>query len=121
MNLPFILADGALMPTPTQWALLIAGVALVYSIRRWRIKVLRKNANARISRSDLPSQKSAPLDRPTIASSLSVREVTSEIQSLLADLEETARRLAAQMDNRRARLDQLLAEADEKIKRLESL
>ncbi|HEY4329883.1 MAG TPA: hypothetical protein VGN88_09115, partial [Phycisphaerae bacterium] len=42
-------------------------------------------------------------------------------QALLADLEETSRRLTAQLDNRYTRLEQLMAEADEKIKRLEGL
>jgi hypothetical protein len=55
------------------------------------------------------------------ANPLSVREVNGEIQALLADLEETSRRLTAQLDNRYTRLEQLLAEADERIRRLESL
>jgi len=54
-------------------------------------------------------------------SSLSVREVTTEIQSLLADVEETSRRVAAQIDNRYQRLEILLTEADQKIKRMEEL
>jgi hypothetical protein len=52
---------------------------------------------------------------------MNVRTVMTEIHALLADVEETARRVAAQMDNRRMRLEQMLAEADDKIKRLESL
>jgi hypothetical protein len=48
-----------------------------------------------------------------------VREVTAEVHALLSDLEETARRLTAQLDNRFTRLEQLLAEADEKIRWLE--
>ena len=73
---------------------------------------------AAASSSPLPS----PLP-PTAASpsALNLRTVTTEIHALLADVEETARRVAAQIDNRRSRLEQLLAEADEKIKRLESL
>ncbi len=50
-----------------------------------------------------------------------MREINEEVQALLGDLEETCRRLTAQLDNRTTRLEQLLAEADEKIRKLHDL
>jgi hypothetical protein len=121
MQLP--LAEGFMTVTPTQWAVLIVGVAIIFSVRRWRINVLRQrkqragdSAQAVAFVPPLPPTATAPSH-----SAMTVRTVTTEIQSLLADVEETARRVAAQIDNRRSLLEQLLAEADEKIKRLESL
>jgi hypothetical protein len=124
MQLP--LADDFLNVTPTQWVLLFAGVALIFSVRRWRMNVLAKQKRqaANVPRAFAGSDSSSTSPSPPTTSSytaLNVRTVTTEIQSLLADVEETARRVAAQIDNRRSRLEQLLAEADEKIQRLESL
>jgi hypothetical protein len=89
-----------------QLAVFIAVGALIYSILRWR-----KNTIAR----------SRPSESSSSANPLSVREVTAEVQALLAELEETSRRLTAQLDNRYRRIEQLIAEADEKIRRLEAL
>jgi hypothetical protein len=47
--------------------------------------------------------------------------MSKEISALVVELEETGRRIAAQIDNRYQRLDALLAEAEEKISRLEKL
>ena len=93
-------------------AILIAMAALIYAVRRWRINVLRRNRAK-----GPPAMKPSPTAGPA----LSMREVSSEIHAMLADIEETARRAAAQIDNRTMRLEQLLAEADQKIAQLESL
>ena len=53
--------------------------------------------------------------------STGVSGVGVQIQAILTDVEETARRAAAQVDNRYVKLELLLAEADAKIKRLEAL
>jgi hypothetical protein len=94
-----------------QVALLISGAALIYGIRRWRRNVVAKG------RPTLSSVSAAG----SSGNPLNTREVTTEVHALLADLEETSRRLTAQLDNRYTRLEQLLAEADEKIRRLEQL
>jgi uncharacterized membrane protein YccC len=102
---------------PATVALLLAGVALVFAVRRWRMVVVRKQRAA----GGAMTTKNRVTERATMGSSLNVREVTAEIQSLLAEVEETARRVAAQIDNRKRALEQLIAEADEKIRKLESL
>ena len=96
--------------TEAHIALLISGVALIYGIRRWRRNTVARNHAAS---SALPAEQA---NQP-----LNVREVATEVQSLLGDLEETSRRLTAQLDNRYTRLEQLLAEADDRIRRLEEL
>jgi hypothetical protein len=101
------LGDGFAGMSSGQMALLIAGGAIIFVIVHWRRNVVRR--------------KSQPAERMTVANPLSVREVTTEVEALLGELEETSRRLAAQLDNRYARLEQLLAEADERIRRLEEL
>lgn len=93
-----------------QIALLLSGVALIYALRRWR-----KNTVARSNAVSSPPAAGEPRNP------LSTREVATEVQALLADLEETSRRLTAQLDNRYTRLEQLLAEADEKIRKLQEL
>jgi hypothetical protein len=98
--------------TPVQIALLISGAALIFGIRRWR-----RNTVSRISRNTMSSTTSS--SRPIDGSRM--RDITMEMQALLADLEETSRRLSAQLDNRYTRLEQLLAEADAKIQHLEQL
>jgi hypothetical protein len=109
MRLP--LSDGSTSIPPSQVAILIALAAILFLILHWRKKIVdRKNRPA------------TPSSRPaTVASALSVREVTTEVQALLGDLEETSRRLTAQLDNRYTRLEQLIAEADARIRRLEEL
>ena len=107
-SMHWILADGPFGLTSAQLALLVSGVAIVFVLRRWRQKTVKRVSTG-------------PAEEHASPSALSVREVTSEVHALLADLEETSRRLAAQLDNRFTRLEVLLAEADEKIKKLESL
>jgi hypothetical protein len=104
-------AAGPLGLTVTQWILLGSGAAFIFAVNRWRRNTVQK--------------KYAPATPPAAArpdpNALNVREVAAELQALLADLEETSRRLTAQLDNRYTRLEQLLADADAKIRQLESL
>jgi hypothetical protein len=104
---------------PATVAVLVSGVALVFAVRRWRISVLRKRRADGAGGAMKTTNR--VMERATMGSSLNVREVTAEIQSLLAEVEDTARRVAAQIDNRRRALEQLIAEADEKIRKLETL
>jgi hypothetical protein len=102
-----LLADTVFGLPPANAALLASGLVLIFTINRWR-----KNTVTR--------RTPAPAAMPT-ANPLSLRDITSEVHALLADVEETARRLAAQIDNRYVRLEQLMGEADEKIRMLERL
>ncbi len=102
---------------PATVAVLLSGVALVFAVRRWRMVVVQKRRGA-VMGTKSPDRVT---ERATMGSGLNVREVTSQIQSLLAEVEDTARRVAAQIDNRRRALEQLIAEADEKIRKLEAL
>jgi hypothetical protein len=116
-----ILANGFLGLSEAQIALLISGAALIFALRRWRRGVLRKNeSEARVER-QVDHHPMEIRDGRAQHSALSVREMTAELSALLADLEETSRRVAAQIENRRTGLELLLKEADEKIKRLEAL
>jgi hypothetical protein len=119
-----MLANGFLGLSEAQIALLISGAALIFALKRWRQNKMQKNA------ADGSPEDTDPLDHHPLEmgrdgrarpSALNVREVASELSALLADLEETSRRVAAQIENRRTGLELLLKEADEKIKRLEAL
>lgn len=101
------------------WALIISGVALIFALRRWRYvqRQKMKRMTAAAPREDLPKGVAAEIS-PRVTS---MRDVGVQIQALLTDVEDTARRAAAQVDNRYVKLEILLAEADEKIKRLEEL
>lgn len=84
--------------------------ALLFAVMRWRMNMIRR--------------RNAPREEPRSMSTMSavnVRQVSVEVEALLGEVEETARRLTAQIDNRYMRLEQLLTEADEKIRRLEQL
>jgi len=106
-----VLADFQL--SPNQIILLVSGALLIYLIRRWRqITLQKQKSTGAAARYTAPAARGSPL---------SVREVATELQALLAELEESSRRLTAQLDNRHTRIEQLLAEADEKIARLERL
>jgi hypothetical protein len=102
-----MLGDGFAGMSSGQIALLVAAGAIIFVVVNWRRNSVRR--------------KNQPAETMMTANPLSVREVTTEVEALLGELEETSRRLAAQLDNRYTRLEQLLAEADERIKRLEEL
>jgi len=103
--------------TDVQLALLISGGAIIFVIQRWRRNAVnRRNASAGSN-----SRASASEGQVASPRAASAREVTMEVDSLLGEVEETARRLTAQIDNRYQRLELLIAEADEKIRRLEAL
>lgn len=97
--------------TDAELALMISGVALLYAVIRWRRNTLTRK----------PSISSTGSEKLVMNSALNVREITMEIEALVAELEETSRRLTAQLDNRCTRLEQLLGEADEKIRELQAL
>jgi hypothetical protein len=128
--------------TPTQMALLASGAALIFALKRWRQVAVHQRAGAAGARSlaerarasgrsaETAEALAVGLNRPMAVQSggggggrspLSVRELTVEIQALLGEVEETARRAAAQVDNRYRKLEQLVLEADDKIQRLEAL
>jgi DNA-binding NarL/FixJ family response regulator len=122
MSHEVLLADGVLGFSQVELALMGSLAAMIYAVTRWRRNTVNKS-RMRTTGTDAHADRGAALARGAsgqgAANPLSVREVTMEIQALLGDLEETARRLTAQLDNRYTRLEQLLAEADEKIQRLE--
>ena len=113
----------------SQVALLGSGAALIYALRRWRkIAAAKQPAGGGDTGGPaLAESPRAPLAASICSNSgvprsaLNVRELTTEVQALLTEVEETARRAAAQVDNRYRKLEQLVVEADEKIKRLEGL
>jgi hypothetical protein len=92
-------------------ALMISGAALLYAVIRWRRNTVTKK----------PSMSSMGPEKVVMSSALNMREINMEVQALLSDLEETCRRLTAQLDNRYQRLEMLLSEADEKIRKLEGI
>ncbi len=114
------LADGVLGLSQVQLALMGSLAAMIYAVTRWRRNAVDKS-RMRASGTQAAKGAGGEAGRASLAAAnpLSMRELTTEIQALLSDLEETARRLTAQLDNRYMRLEQLLAEADEKIRRLE--
>jgi hypothetical protein len=64
-------------------------------------------------------RKKDPLDRPSQFGSLSSqRAVERQMQNLLVELSDMARQMSAQLDTRAARLEQLIADADERIAKL---
>lgn len=98
----------------------------VWAFTRWR--KLRKKTTFKTPLSGVtppepvnPSPRSAPSKIASVLSSSDVRALATELQTLLADLADTSRAMAAQMDNRKTRIETLMTEADKKIKTLESL
>lgn len=127
-----LLADTTFLGmTAAQVALLGSGFAIIYAVRRWRrLTVARQPSGpAPSARRPAPSAAIRPEllasgERPSglpPRNALNVRELTVEIQALLTEVEDTARRAAAQVDNRYRKLEQLVVEADDKIKKLEAL
>lgn len=116
-----LLADGML--TPNQLILLASLLALIFVVRRWRMIMVQKQKARAAPGKGGPSGAGGRGGGTEGAGppALSVRDVSVHLQALLAEVEETSRRLTAQLDNRYTRLEQLLAEADEKIDRLQTL
>jgi hypothetical protein len=110
-----VLADNLVFGmTPAQFALLVSGAAIIFVISRWRKNAMQRNRG--------PQTSETARFRPSPpASALNMREINTEVEALLAELEETSRRITSQLDNRFQRLELLLAEADEKIRKLEAL
>ena len=103
-----MLADG-IFDYVTPPVLFVTGLAII----TWTVVRMRKQAKR-----DLASGRTTV---PTNSLSASdVRHLAEELNTLVAELQDTSRRIAAQIDNRVTKLDILLAEADEKIKRLEA-
>jgi DNA-binding NarL/FixJ family response regulator len=72
-----------------------------------------------VMRSNRP--KRDPLDRPSAFTSLSQqRSVERQMQNLLVELNDMARQMSAQLDTRAAKLEQLIADADDRLARLQS-
>lgn len=107
-----LLADGGI--SNTQIAMIIGDGALIFAIMRWRKLSSTKKQYLSDNRTITP-------DAISKADGKSMREFNTEMEALLSELEETSRRLTAQLDNRYTRLEQLLAEADERIAQLEHL
>lgn len=83
------------------------GVMLIWSIASLR-KRMRRTAAAPSPRERMDALKQRQRDRDSI-------------ESVMVDAEELARRLAAHLDNKAARIERLLEDADSAIQRLESL
>ena len=114
------LAEGILGISSGEVALLISGVALVFALRRWRLVSVRNRA-VRQQGLAAPSDGGEAARGQGYPNPLSTAELTAEMSALLAELEETTRRVSAQMSNRRTALELLVKEADEKIRELEAL
>ena len=90
----------------TQWVVLAAGVIATLYV---------------IMRSKSGRRKVDPLARPATAMSLSQqRQVERDIGNLMVEMLETARQMTAQLDTRAARLEILIAEADQRLASLKS-
>jgi len=112
------IASSDFLSTPL---VLVASVWVgVWALIRWR-KQRKKKLAATATSGTAPRSAPANATAPGNMLPSDVRSLAIELQHLLADLNDTSRRLAAQMDNRQTRLELLLTEADKKIARLESL
>ena len=111
-------ADNNLLGLSTvQWALFIAGVGLIFALRRWRY-VQKQKRQKETAKEVEPAHAGGKEGAGNVKN---MRDVGVQIQAILADVEETARRAAAQVNNRYEKLEILLGEADARIKRLEEL
>ena len=102
----------ALFGTDDWKALLFVGGMLILAFTALRI---RSNSLSRQQR----QRPQAPV--PATVRPEQVRAMAEELSALLSEVQETARRVAAQIENRASALELRLAEADEKIRQLEAL
>lgn len=93
---------------PGQLGVLVALGAILFVALRWRKVQIQKQQQ----------RHEAPEPR-TFAQPPSTGAVRAEVQAMLADIEETTRRAAAQIDNRCQKLEILIAEADRKLQQLD--
>jgi len=66
-------------------------------------------------------RKADPLEKPVFSSLASQRSVERQMQNLLVELSEMSRQISGQIDTRAARLQELIAQADERIATLRRL
>lgn len=102
---------------PSELALFLAAIALIFALRRWRKNVVKRQRGATNDSGGAARASTETQGK----NGLSMRDVTHQVQALLVEMEETSRRASAQMDNRYRKLEQLLAEVDGKIAKLELL
>lgn len=84
-----------------QWAMLVMGVVAVIYL------LLRK-----------PRKRRDPLEHRANLSLSQQRAVETEMNNLLVELSQMAQQISAQLDSRAAKLEVLIAEADEKLRHL---
>ncbi|TVQ31122.1 MAG: hypothetical protein EA376_11100 [Phycisphaeraceae bacterium] len=90
--------------------LLLGGGVLLLCV--WALTSLRKKMVDRAQRSQrTPGERIESVRRRATSN--------AHIESVMADAEELTRRLAAHLDNKAARLEKLIAEADDRLARLE--
>lgn len=94
--------------------ILVAGIAML----AWSVWHMRRKALA-ARKKNRPQKPGGATSRPDNGNRDDMHGMTREIHALLSDVHETARRCAAQIDNRRVRLEQLLLESEQTIQRLE--
>jgi len=95
---------------PGQLGVLVALGAILFVALRWRKVQIQKQQQQRGNE---------PPEPRTFAQPPSTGAMRAEVQAMLADIEETTRRAAAQIDNRCQKLEILIAEADRKLQQLD--
>lgn len=100
--------------------LFVVGIALL----TWSVVRMRKKAKRQPFSTDArpqPQHPNAPAPESRTLSATDIRQMAVQLNELMVDMQDTTRRLSAQIDNRTSKLNALLEEADEKIARLERL
>jgi len=100
-------------PEPGPLRSMLPGILMTAGILLLVIILMRKQKNRvrRGSPDDTPTERLADL-RQTAAG-------RDTLHTVMADVEELAQRLAAQLDNKAARIEKLIADADDRLARLE--
>lgn len=117
----FLFLPGALYPAAMVLAL--SNDILIPGVMMLGLMLIAWGATQRRRKKLAGQTPPSPMVERTISSARSseFKAMADQISTLLVDLQDTARRIAAQIDNRYQQLDALLAEADEKIRKLEKL